>query len=239
MVVLHTKGETMELYEGNQGLGFQSDNIHGTHHFITMFRNHWFGDIYNNPTKTANTEVANFWAYSRFFNVVGNVLGRTGYYTNYEANLGGGAKDIFVLGAPDGSPIPADPRVKATLLRWGNYDTVTGTSRFNAAEVPSGLTNYANPVPGNQVLPSSFYLSSRPLFFGNVPWPAVGPDVTGGDVAGFAGHAFKNPARLCYENTPVDTSYSGTVRRFNPSICYSSATTPPAPDSPTNLRIIR
>src|SRR2546430_8685857 len=83
-------------------------------------------------------------------------------------------------------------------MRWGNYDTVSATSRFDAAEVPSGLTNFANPVPSGQVLPPSLYLAVQPSWWGTVPWPAVGPDVTSGDIPGYGGPGHKNPARRLY-----------------------------------------
>jgi hypothetical protein len=244
MHVLHNGGIAMQLYEGNQGLGIQTDNVHGTSNMITMFRNHYFGDIYNNPTKTGNTMTMNFWAYSRFFNVIGNVLGRSPYYDTYEVNLAAKNTAVFSFGAPDGgSPAPPDPRVRETLLRWGNYDTVNGANRFLASEVPSGLSQHANPVPSSQTLPASFYLSGKPSWFGSRQWPAAGPDITGGDVSGYAGHAFKIPARLCYENTAIDSAYgAANVRLFNATTCYGSggsapAPSPTAPMPPTNLRI--
>jgi hypothetical protein len=114
-------------------------------------------------------------AYARFFNVVGNVLGRTGYYTTYESNLENNPLAIFSFGAPDTQPT-SDPLVKTTLMRWGNYDTVNGAVQWNASEVPSGLSQYANPTPANHNLPASFYLFTKPSWFGAVPLAAVGPD---------------------------------------------------------------
>ena len=55
--VNHGGGDAMILLEGNDGLGIQSDNIHGTHHFTTLFRNHYYGDVYNNPPKDSNTDI--------------------------------------------------------------------------------------------------------------------------------------------------------------------------------------
>ena len=40
------------------------------------------------------------------------------------------------------------------------------------------------------------------------PWPAIGPDVTGGSAPdGAGGFSYPIPAQLCYENTPVDHNY--------------------------------
>src|SRR5436309_1262099 len=143
----HNGGDAMLLIEGNDGLGAGTDNIHGTHHFLTFFRNHFHGD----PNKTANTATMHLWAYSRFFNIIGNVLGRPTYYTTYQTDLGTDDVDIYSFGQPD-LGLSGDPRTRETAMRWGNFDTVSATSRFDPAEVPSGLTNFANPVPASQVL---------------------------------------------------------------------------------------
>jgi hypothetical protein len=106
--------------------------------------------------------------------------------------------------------------------------------------VPTSDSFFPNPVPGSQQLPASFYLSGRPSFWttpwGTPPWPAIGPDVSNGNVAGWGGHANRIPARLCYENTPK----SNGILVFNASSCYSSTTAPvPVPTAPANVRIIR
>jgi len=219
----HNGGDAMLLIEGNDGLGAGTDNIHGTHHFLSFFRNHFHGD----PNKTANTATMHLWRYSRFFNIVGNVLGRLGYYTTYETDLGTDDVDIYSFGQPD-SGASGDPRTRETAMRWGNYDTVSARSRFDAAEVPSGLTNFANPVPASQVLPASLYLSGKPSWWGTMPWPAVGPDVAGGDIPGYDGHAYQIPARRCYENAAIDPAYgSSNVTIFDPAVCYVTAVPPP------------
>jgi hypothetical protein len=231
-ILYHEVGISHLLHEGNDGLGALHDGIHGTIHFNTLFRNHLYGDIWNNPPKTSNTAVINVASYGRFFNIVGNVLGRTGYYTTYESSLAENSKAVFALGWSPQSGVPNDAAVKTTMLRWGNYDTVNGASRFLAAEVPSGLAQYSNPVPASQTLPASFYLTSKPAFFGAVPWPAIGPDVTGGTETG--GHAFRIPARRCYDNT----SKTNGILNFNAATCYGSGGSSTPPSTPTNLRII-
>jgi len=233
---LHEIGEAMELYEGNSGLGFQADNIHGTHHFGTFFRNHYYGDIWNNPAKWNNTYMIHLTKYARFFNVIGNVLGSP-YYNTYQ---GTSATSIFdVNGDPDGSySTISDPRVAATLMRWGNYDTVTGTVHFSASEVPSGITNYANPVPSSTTLPASFYLISQPSWWvfpsgTTSPFPGIGPDVTGGNGPG--GHSYYNPAENCWYNVMHGVVGVSGLLSFDASKCYPNSSGQPAP--PTNLQI--
>jgi hypothetical protein len=115
------------------------------------------------------------------------------------------------------------------------------------SEVPSNFNDgsgspslYVNPVPGSQTLPASFYLNSKPSWFGSVPWPPIGPDVTGGDISGVAGHAYKIPARVCFESLADDTSYSiqngARPRIFNADNCYGDP--PPPPDPPTGLSAV-
>ncbi len=101
------------------------------------------------------------------------------------------------------------------MLRWGNYDYATGQTRWSAAEVPAD-----NGVPGTQTLPASLFLSSRPGWWGAMPWPAIGPDVTGGHDP--AGRVHKIPARVCYESSARRPD--GTLA-FDAAQCYPG--TPP------------
>ena len=59
------------------------------------------------------------------------------------------------------SPLPAD--VKARLLRHGNFDYATGSTQWD-------------PKISDRHLPASLYHTSKPAFFGNAPWPPIGPD---------------------------------------------------------------
>ena len=153
-------------------------------------------------------------------------------------------------------------------MRWGNYSIVTQSSdtpansgiRFVSSEVPSGITNYANPVPANNTLPSSFYMTVQPSWSNGVPWPAIGPDVTGGNVgiclggtnkgayvtnssqcpsstvSSMGGHINAIPAMNCYLNnmggSPIG---SGSALPFDAKACYASGTAQ-VPASPTNLK---
>src|SRR5213078_306595 len=94
----------------------------------------------NGVTADSNTIPLRLDSYSRFYNVVGNVLGSTARpHITYEA---GGNQSVYQIGL--GTGVPDDPNTKRTLLRWGNYDVVNGGNRFSTAEVPSGIALYAN-----------------------------------------------------------------------------------------------
>src|SRR5438034_1765247 len=107
-------------------------------------------------------------------------------------------RSIYVLGYPSSGEqfpvggIPYDPVVVSSLLRWGNYDYATNQTRWDPAEIPSDSA-----VPATQTLPPSLFLSSRPGWWGTMPWPAIGPAATGAH--GASGHAGKISGQVCYE----------------------------------------
>jgi hypothetical protein len=199
----HTAGNGMVLDEGNSGIGAKGDIVHGTSNLFTYFRNHYVGW---EPGKTAETSPVNVYAFNRYYNFIGNVLGMSGYHNDYRQGEGT-STSIYRFGR-GANAVPPDSVAAATMLRWGNYDVVTGTVRFEPGEVPSQLAVAPNPVPASTALPASFYLPGKPSWWGSVPWPAIGPDVTGGDIAGVAGHAFMIPAEKCFRTVMTDdTAY--------------------------------
>ena len=232
---MHAAGNSFLLWEGNEGPGTNSDTVHGTADFVTLFRNVLAGW---EPGKTQQTVAVHIYAYNRYYNVLGNVLGRSGYHNRYESAPPSGTNghtSIYTIGwsgngGTTAGSIPNDTRVKNTLFRWGNYDVVTNAVQWTAAEVPSGLTRFSNPVPSSQALPSSLYLSSRPPWWGGMPWPPIGPEITGGDNAN--GHAYQTPARICYDSS----SRTGGILNFNAARCYVDAQ---APRPPFNVRVLR
>lgn len=227
---VHDAGPTLNLFEGNDFNAIYCDDIHGTSGIITFFRNRLTG---LSPGNTVNTNAIVLQSFCRGFNVIGNVLGTAGYHSVYESHPGATVtncdRSIFQLGFPNvvcgAPPPPLDQLVRNTLLRWGNFDVVTGAARFNASEVPTAgvpLIN-GNPVPATTTLPNSFYRTTKPYFFASLPWPAAGPDVTGG--TGPGGRSHDIPAKVCYNNTPK----TGGILDFNARNCYG-------PFPPTNLR---
>jgi hypothetical protein len=234
----------MDLFEGNNFGSVLGDIIHGPHYFGTLFRNLLNGSTENSPQVTGYG--LGLHTHNRFFNIVGNVFGYSGW-TKYETDFDDDGQAVYVLGwqgNASGGTVQNDPDVIRTLMRWGNWDSVNNATRWQSSEVPSGLANYANPVPPSQTLPASFYLSSRPSWWstpwGTPPWPAIGPDVSGGDISNSptGTHASKIPARLCFENTALDSAYPSSnprVRLFDASTCYGGGDTT-IPSVPRNLR---
>jgi hypothetical protein len=219
----HRAHGMMDLWEGNIGQQFQSDGYHGSSSHHTLFRN-WFNGLH--PTYTTNRKMVDLCRFTYFYNVVGNVLGFAGWDTStgaYEMtgqpdyavpviyrfgypNMGNnGYSDVNPPSNPDDGGL--DPLVATTTLRHGNFDYQTATTIWDDAIA-------------DRALPSSLYLSAKPAWFGDVVWPPIGPDVTGGQAE--SDHAHKIPDQLCYENGPL----AGLP--FDPLHCYEGA---PAADA--------
>ena len=250
-VILHNAGDMMNLYEGNNMSGFVGDVIHGTHMFGTLFRNHLDGQA-NNPTANYNFSTGLF-TNNRFYNLIGNVMGDS-HWNTYQTLQAASNASIYVLGwRGDGSGVTVnnDANVNRTVMRWGNWDNVTSTNdtgtndstgtHFLSGEVPSGITNFENAVPASQTLPASFYLNSKPSWFGSIPWPPIGPDVSGGNAPNSSsfptgGHANLIPARVCFKGLATDPAYGGGIKVFNAANCYAGGD--PPPDPPGGLQAV-
>jgi hypothetical protein len=109
------------------------------------------------------------------------------------------------------------------------YDTATIHGVYNNID---GSTTWANGV--THTLPTSFYVGSRPSWWnGSIPWPAIGPDVTGGGGPGGHAYAISNPAMNCFYNLMGGTDGgAGGPYTFNADSCYGSQN---RPNPPTNL----
>jgi hypothetical protein len=247
----HGSGDAYVLFEGNEGIGATADDVHGTSNLFTVFRNYYNG---RDPTggssggKTGQTNPILLYTYNRLWNIIGNVLGTSGYHTTYQCSYPSQTScnndvQIYSLGYTGDAPTP-DAYTTTSMMRWGNYDTVNKANRFVSSEVPSGLTDgFANAVPASQSLPASFFKNAQPSWWGvtgqpAIPWPAIGPDVAGGNIANLGGHAYHIPAAICYlsvMNGP--TNGSATLLSFDASTCYT-ASTGQAPAPPTNLNVV-
>jgi hypothetical protein len=60
--------------------------------------------------------------------------------------------------------------VSGTFIRHGNFDYVTGSTKWETT-IPGGNAS-------NHTLPASLYLAEKPSWWGTSPWPWVGPDLT-------------------------------------------------------------
>ncbi len=287
----HSQGDDFQLYEGNVANTYDDEVHHGTHNMNTSFRG-----FYTGWESCANTSCAGVghkntatWAievdsYNRYANLIANVAGTPGVDTAYLDSNQTNFSVIEVGGNGGASPaIPTDPLVASTMLRWGNYDTVTGAARWcgsllntgwaticgGKSEVPSAIGLFPNLLPilgdilvGQASLPPSFYLSSKPSWFGSIPWPAIGPDVSGGNVGmcsgtintpgefagvpatsssqctgtslttAWGGHVNAIPAMACYLSMGGLPDGTGPELTFNPAACYGGGSVGSGPPPP-------
>jgi hypothetical protein len=202
--IAHDAAAEYNLWEGNVGEDVEADVVHGTSGVNTLFRNALTGYELG---KSCTTIAVLFDPYNRDENVVGNVLGTPGKTVTYQ-NDSNQEFTIFSLGLAHGN-INNDPVVQQTLLRWGNYDNVTGAVRWcgnssntgwsttcqGTSEVPTGISSYKNAVPsfgdtgsGQSSMTASFIYSSTPSWWpSGKPWPPIGPDVTSGNMGQCSG----------------------------------------------------
>jgi hypothetical protein len=212
-------------------------------------------------SKNQNTEAIQRMAYARYDNVVASVLGTSTYFQSYQNQGASGNPSscpsyswtaIYSLNFADQNQEPFspacigasftidnDPLVSSSLMRWGNYDTVNASVQTNSGETASGASTYpglASPSTSFGSYPS-FYLPSKPSWWGSMPWPAVGPDVTGGDIGSLGGHAYHNPAAHCYLTVlGGKTDGSSGPLSFSATNCYTvTPSTVALPAPPSNL----
>jgi hypothetical protein len=212
----HYPGTSFILREGNQMANSWDDDTWAPKYLDTWFRNYYTCTDANYTSGLDSViQVGNF---NRFENVIGNALGSSSCTGGYTGNSG----SIYYFPG-------SDALTTSSLMRWGNFDSATATTRWVSSEVPTSLSGnaapFANPVPASQNLPPSFFMSnaagSPPAWFNvctswssfpttcasthSVAYPSVGPDVATG--SHLDGHANDIPAALAFENLPIDTSY--------------------------------
>lgn len=224
----HEAHPYMNLLEGNVYPNVEFDFTHGSGGYQTLYRNYVTMKSTNPSTGQPMTGALYAVAvayYNNYDNVLGNAIGAypsgctaTTYEINADATQN---PSIYKLGYYDdgGTSTPnatLSAKVGKTILRGGNWDCVTKSAVWSA-NVPNG--SLASTYLAQQTLPNSFYLASKPNWFGpsGATWPPVDPAAS--TVVN------KNPAQLCYENGPAKGN------PFDPVSCYNTG----APQPPTNV----
>jgi hypothetical protein len=179
----HMVGSHMVLFEGNQSFNMDSDDTHGNSTYIVYFRNlattvrstftsDYTGDTINDAGNipagnNGPKRAAGAMSYSYWMSYVGTVLGQPGLatmangYMDSSTTPGVWGPTIWLMGWNDLSPYTVDPKVAATAIRDGNWDSYLGKQTW--------LTDASAP------LPDSMYLSCKPAFFGSDTWPWLDP----------------------------------------------------------------
>ena len=242
----HNAGNGMNLWEGNNFIGVQSDDSWGASTVSTFFRNNLLGWMPNKSQDTIPLEIKDW---SRAFNVIGNVLGQPGYATIYESyatsssgGVSGGSAapnvSIYALGwngyggiGGCSGPSPCDPLVRPTLMRWGNYDVVNAAVQWNSTEASPAAVPYVNANFTSSyfsslahTLPNSLYYSSEPSWWpSSVAWPPIGSDVTGGNIGECSGGTYAGAQAIsagqCTGGT-LSTAWASHVNANPAQVCY-------------------
>jgi hypothetical protein len=200
--ISHAPHPSMNLWEGNIGVQAAADFIHGSSSHNTLFRCRFTG--WQEPGITSNNNAVELQYKTTFMNVIGCVLGTPGWSDTYESAYPASGestlRNIWRLGY-GGPSWAGDTNVKATLIRHRNFDYVTRSTDVD-------------PSFGDTLLPPSLYLAAKPSWWGNLPWPPIGPDVPG--------FVNKLPAQIRYESmnaTAVTRNSSNPAMTICPAKC--------------------
>ena len=192
-ITFHGSHAFMNLIEENYiDSRVASDYVWGTKSHNTLFRN----KLGIAPNRARGAWDVDIQYYSRYFNIVGNVIGRGTEGIYALENMDSNASAIYRFGYNgdgDRTAVGNDAGVGSTILRHGNWDSYTNGVVWNGTD--------------DRHLPNSLYLRSKPSWWGTLQWPAIGPDVSP-----------MFPAALGVGNgTPWDTSKVITSPHLNPA----------------------
>ncbi len=196
IVFFHGSHNHYNLFEGNWCPASYNDTGAGSRNNL-WFRNRMRGYDENGP-KASNTEAMSLCQNHTNLCLAGNVVGESGYHTVLLATFSGSG---------DNFPSNAIYNINTAdnFQAFGNYNTVNGAVATSEA------------LPSGGALVTSYLHSSKPAWFGNLPWPPI------------------TPSNFTQSNTP-DNLPAGyrAIHGTDPA----PATTTTAPMAPTNLRII-
>jgi hypothetical protein len=160
-----------DLFEGNWAPNLGSDSTHGNAGWLTWFRNYASGrNSFATPgagLPTGNLRAAGADGYSGVHTFIANVLDAAWGAASYEwtAASHSGSPPIFRLGdnSNGGSGgVWDDGTAAANAYRHGNWDAATRGVVWHDGNAERDV-------------PVSLYLTSKPPFFGDLPWPWVNP----------------------------------------------------------------
>lgn len=162
----HAKHGMFNLMEGNILAKIHADNTFGSSSYNTFFRNQVTRESLPSITQAHWAVVID--ENNSYYNIVGNVLCKPGCQGQYEpADIDSSTKVIWRIGYHAQSDTDSSNNVTepgTTLLRHGNFDYISNTTIWDPT-----ITDHS--------LPNSLYLLTKPSFFRDRPWPAIGPDL--------------------------------------------------------------
>ena len=171
----HYPGPHHVLFEGNWSQNYDSDFTFGSSIYMTVHRNHLEGKRRSFPPGVGRAARAvGLMEHSWWHSFTGNVLGYAGMdptkwvyedkceglVKNVKAACMGNKAAIWRLGYSSQQFQLGDTLTQQRVVREGNYDFLTDSVRWDSAPA---------------TLPDSLYLTAKPAFFGDLPWPWVDP----------------------------------------------------------------
>jgi hypothetical protein len=166
-LIMHGAHPHMNLLEGNYVISIAGDYFHGSSSHNTLFRNYVAGKR-DTPAFSWGVWSIDVMNYSRYYNLVGNVIGQTSWTSgtvlaNGNCSPPEPAAMRFGCTASPGSY--GDSQSYSTTTKHGNYDYIA-----------DGVTYWDG--GADHALKNSMYYNSKPSFFGSLAWPPFGPDVS-------------------------------------------------------------
>jgi len=203
----HGSHNHMNLWEGNIACRAYGDNSHGSSSYNTLYRNAILRESFPSEFPNGVTQArraVDIEIYSHYWNVVGNVLGKSGQiwdaFDPGASRSSGSGRYVYTFGYfSDGDSTRDDAGIVTSTYRHGNFDYQSNTTIWDSATP-------------DHTLPPSLYLTAKPAFFGALPWPPIGPDVS-----------------PVVATIPAKERYEGRIVPPGPGI----------PSPPTNVRIIK
>lgn len=185
MSLSHGAYPMLNLVEGNVGGALQGDFYWGSSGYDTIFRNVFCGvdTAWTGPKNEENNICLKIDASNLCYNVVGNILG-----TPAITNISCGKPNTWAYMM---TGTPGINAAQPVIYRLGypgiDNDGYTGvnvsnqsldTNVFGTMIMVENFDYYHNAVQNttNVALPLSYYLSGKPGWFGNCPWPPFDPN---------------------------------------------------------------
>lgn len=247
----HAAHLQFNLVEGNVGPAFWLDVGHGSTSETTTFRNWWLGTSFVcSPTNDTRAAVSCTGANGSWSRDGSRAIGddSLSVSSNFVGDIVGSAAQQGVSGS------------NVAVINWNsnrNYNgtqyglsfgyTLFGDSGTNSLDSTTPATTafvhgVYNNIDGSttwsgsvtHTLPASFYLTSKPAWWGTTsttttPFPPIGPDVTGG--SGPGNHTNMIPAQACFYSIMGGVEGgAGSPLTFDPSSCYGV-------QPPTNVKL--
>ncbi|HEY1987258.1 MAG TPA: glycosyl hydrolase family 28-related protein [Terracidiphilus sp.] len=249
-IFFHGAHPQFNLLEGNVVSAIFADSIWGTSSDTTAFRNWVVGTsricsplLGRGPVKCSASDghyasqaarAMQIFYLSTRNNFIGNVIGSA----QMQSLLGYGKALPQVAQVEYPAPRSYDGAVYGWTFGYGEASDTGKDSGCAGGIAPCHLAGTARTdffhanynhidksivwAPGlAHALPPSFYLAGKPAWWGDMPFPATGPDITTGN--GPAHHSYGNPAQACYVRVMGGSDGGqGSPLRFNAAACYGT-----------------